>query len=231
MNIIFLPTVQHTGTWFMAEFLRRHSQVHQVQDLWMLHDQFPDDGLIVVSAHYCGDEISEERGIHENDVKKHFPTEVLEDLIKTFPSLTVTRDPLLSMITRKKRSPELTQTYIVDGFVALADLCMRTGIMVLPVDLLGMRPYKVKLEALRGVLKLVGLEEENYVKVWASVWPRYNHNAELEATKGITKLYKNGNALAIREYFPAEYDYLVSQEDKIRPFLERLGYKNLMWWS
>lgn len=128
------------------------------------------------------------------------------------------RDPLLSLISRQERHPDLDHTYIVKGFTGLGKL----RATFIPVDL-----NRDRKELLTGVLNEAGLGWAKYADDWVTSWPRKNSRKDYP----LMDLYKKGDLGAIRKQIPMSLALLQSKESEIRPFLESQGYENLMWWT
>jgi hypothetical protein len=195
---------------------------------------FPaDDGLAVINAHFCGSEeypCSIDKGVALTDTHKHYPNEVISDFLQDFTSVSTIRDPLLSLITRQVRQPDLPHFYIIDGFVTLSELVQKHKLFLVSVDLLRDFSYKSKLNYLRKVLDYVGLADESYVRLWAVSWPMFNSTPELPEPV-LHTAYEKGDLELIVKAFPEEYEYLKSKESVLKPFLQDQGYANLLWWE
>lgn len=221
MKAVFLPTIQHTGTWFCINLLLQHSQVTSFSEL---RDLKFGDGYTLIHTHFGDGETW-----HPNDASKFKPFYVVKELIGACPSVIPLRDPLASLITRHIRCPELQHSYIIEGFVALAQIYKENNFYVLPIDLYSDKSFEERLLVLREFLVAAGLPEESYIKFWAASWPIVNSVRGLDI-----ELYDNfakGKIEPIIKVIPEEWAYLKNKESILRPFLEELGYKNLLWWD
>lgn len=221
MKAIFLPTIQHTGTWFCINLLLQHSQVTSFSEL---RDLKFGDGYTLIQTHFGDGETW-----HPNDASKFIPFYVLKELIDIYPSVIPVRDPLAALLTRQTRCSDLQHSYIIEGFVALAELRENYNPFILPVDLIGKKSFEERLSVLREFLAAVGLPEEPYIKFWAASWPKINSVRGLGVE--LYDNYRNGDVKKIIKVIPEEWAYLKGKESIIKPFLQELGYKNLLWWD
>lgn len=200
-------------------------------DLHLFNDDQNIDGL-VVSAHISGSKLYPHplsNGVHAIDVHKYHPVNILHDLIGRYPSFSATRDPLLSIITRQERVPDLKHFYIIDGFLSLVKLIEVHSLLLVPVDLYVRKTVSERLSLLHRMLEVVDLPEEPYVESWAAIWPKYNFSPGDPSR--LRQGYDSGDLNIIMEYIPEEYSYLKSKEAVLKPFLQKLGYENLLWWE
>jgi hypothetical protein len=57
------------------------------------------------------------------------------------------------------------------------------------------------------------------------------NNSRSDAYPAFRRLYDRRDAAALKAELEPEWDLLVQQESELRPWLERLGYRDLLWWS
>ncbi len=225
---IFVPSIPHTGVWFLLEFLMEHSEVFdQVMEMRNMLGRRGGGRRILIHSHF-GQGVTH----HPDDTEKFIRDKVLLDLIGIHPIVTTVRDPLLSIITRQLRHPDLWHTYIINGFMVLAEqlATKRADVFIFPVDLYRNKSYEARLVILRQVLNFLNLAEEPYVKFWAAAWPRFN-SVGYKMARETRRWYKNRQVEPISYLFLEEYRYLQAREKTLRPVLERLGYRDLLWWS
>ena len=128
-SYIFAPSVQHTGTWFLLELLKRHSKVDGVIMFGDMRERVPEPGKKYILHVHIGD------GSSPLNLPYHSTYMALDVVTRILKTAIPLRDPLLSMLSRHKRHPALSHSYLVDGFVYLAK--MRADCFFLPVDVLG----------------------------------------------------------------------------------------------
>ena len=241
-KIIYLYSVQHTGTRFAASFLKQHSNVCK---LLPAHDiafdneifQHPErPGKIVFTAHVWGPVGKSPAAPYTNDsLNRLFKVPDLEKYYQRFlgpfytspkerKHLVPIRDPLLSLITGHVRQPERDNSDLIYGFQTLPHL---PNSFFIPVDLT--LPVKQRENLLTDALGHVGLEKENYVKFIADSWPIVGSFPTTETFRlRICYIQRDTKML---EKTINEYQLLKKQEPILRPFLENIGYRNLLWWD
>jgi hypothetical protein len=240
-KVIYVISVQHTGTWFAIDFLRGHSKVRNEIFQWKdvrVCQAFPPlepdiwDIMHVhlgTCWHHTTDFAEYDSAL---DMKCQMP--LLADMfVKTFPTVMPVRDPLRAIITRQIRHPDKTHNYIVNGFIYMAQVWERMEemgpVVFLPVDLNITAPLYDKVTALSRILTMLDLPIEPYVEEYARKWeaPAYNTTPDV----ALKNWCKAGEKEKVKEALPTEWAYLQAHESKIRPFLEHLGYKELMWYT
>lgn len=226
-------SVQHTGTWFLINFLKQHVMVRAVI---LLEDLYPGENLESIRS------VSIDRTVPDRDVVAHMHVtrEGTPGLgirygamfraigCRDHNVLVPLRDPLRSVITREARVPGRDHSYIVSGFEELIQWQRQIHRMVywVPIDL----PFETqgRKALLDGVLRHCGLPGQLYVDRIARDWEPENVSA---GAPEIKEAYQNRDAEFLAARFPVEWDLLKQKEETIRPFLERFGYQDLLWWS
>lgn len=237
---VLVASVHHTGTVFALDFLRGHpraAEYLEFRDLLRGAQVVRDD---VVHLHVMGEEL-ESRGV----IRGGFGFSDLEEIVLTARGCRVvipTRDPLLALISRHARHPELDHSFIVRGFHRLAAArldhpdhpgSLNPGIVFLPVDLLTTPEHRlaalVHVTHRLGWLKGGAPESEparSYIEGWASSWPIRN----TAGPHPLKEMYDAGDVFGIRNNLPAAYDRLIEARPVVEPFLRKLGYEDLPWW-
>ncbi len=141
------------------------------------------------------------------------------------------RDPLRVAISHEIRSAEMdVGTWVKAGPVMDAHLAQ-----YLPLDLLS--TDKERVGALRGILRSRGLERGEPVKhclEWAGKWDDVSGSQDLANASGghpLKQIYAERDFYSLKAAMPAKVKALQDQERSLRPWLERMGYRDLMWWS
>jgi len=233
-KIIFLPTVYHTGTWFGLNFLYQHSRVVCVQtgNMTDLTDiELLCGGKIILHSHMMGWRGNDlyGYGLASGRDRNAVRWEEVLTFMRAYPTISTIRDPLASLITRQKRHPGFSHKFIVDGFVELAKLSA-FGLFLVPVDLYAKKSPGERRGLLRKVLEIVGLPEEEYASSWAEKWPLHNSIPGLGGWD-LHEYYAAGDVEPIIEAIPDDYAYLKSKIRILKPFLQKLGYEDLLWWN
>src|SRR3990167_3529199 len=230
MRILFLPTVQHTGTWFLIEFLRAHPEVKHFVELQALRKNHS----------FIEDPVSGQKGLVPNQVnliQGHFQLEFMH-LILSFaaacPTVIPLRDPLASVLTavnRKRTQGNVDYSYIVDRWVLMTTTVWLNRDfykpLFVPLDLVERAGVEVKFELLGAVLGHMGLGYTKHAVRWADEWPYHNSRGEYP----LKDLYLTRDATAIAHEVPGEWEALRRAQYILRPMLEQMGYRDLLWWD
>lgn len=233
---ILLITPQHSGTYFLEALLADHPEINgrvRLEAAETTHDYLARvrrdlqnhnnrSGVVTFHSHIfdCGH---------------------LMFLATLIPTILTVRDPLLSLITCYTReSPG--QKNIFTGKRYGVQLIERHAEFIKTINALGEPDYTlpVDLVAKHGpggrrtiigdMLKAVGLKSyKNMIEKWGNDWKvvrslnRRHHN--------VKEAYERGDAKAVQKLLPDEYwGALQDNKNVLRSYLEKYGYRNLMWW-
>lgn len=230
MRLIFVPTIQSTGTWFTLKFLEEHSQVKYASPWATLDHEMLGwvEGAAAVQVHFG-------EGKRNEAELKAFTNyaEVEAWMDRADAVVSPVRDPLRSMLTAKSRDFDNCLEYIVNGFCKLAEWHGQRRVFLLPVDLLAAQPWQDRHRELRRLLVHVGLPYEGWVLWWATDWPVHNsvNKRRFERARKAQEDYESRDTAAMAAFLGDDYGYLAAREAILRPFLEGLGYRGLAWWS
>ncbi len=220
-NLIFLPTIQSTGTWFCIELIRKHSMLDYFTVMSELAMHRLANGSSLVHAHFGMTEF----GWGDEYDNKFLPIEDIKKWIRNSDKVVVPlRDPLLSLVTGAHRL--FNMKAIVDGFVAIAGPLFDAKIFFVPIDLYTPRDHSIKLALLIRLFNYLGLKYEGYIKEFADNWPIINTMNSYP----VKEAYFSRDLATVSKSMPKAYDYLCSHKAVLRPFLETVGYSELMWW-
>ena len=217
-KILFLPSVQHTGTWFVLSILEKFG--YNIVDSKRLLE-----GGVNIN--------------HPSTIQTHFPIESsyqtpfeldkwmgvnsIQVLSKIFKTVIPIRDPLAAILTREARHPELRHFYIVDGYVNMAEkMAGNSNVMFFPIDL---NPDPNARRALiQKLLDHCDIKGETAtINSLANTWTVKNdtpNNRFKEAYKEKNKeelIFLLGSKVA-------ELNYLQNKASVILPFMGALGY-------
>ena len=256
-NVVLVESVQNTGTWFVIEFLKKHPDVTSFMELYPVLDAHSSmKTLYDVAVADIGNEsaVSEFREslvrlfpsdkvvvLHHHLFLRHWSTErncwaswdnafgrMLGGLL---PTIVPVRDPLLSLITGYRRSEDEKVEFDFDARVKdlalMADRSWAPGdkFFFIPVDLdVG---KDVRKSTLASALKFMGLSYWPYVDAVAEAWTPVNSKGQYE----MKQWYLDGDMKRLADRIPEAVVALQRIEGVVRPFLEGLGYANLLWWS
>ncbi len=232
MNIIFLASVQHSGTWYMIEFFKSLPEVTNFVELpvlkksktWLRREVSPgawEHGLVSVGTNL----------VHAHITPEDMP--MIHAMAISHPTVIPVRDPLLGVITGHNRYPAVDFSHIVRNWLLVAERFFHNQssyqCVYVPVDL-GATDKKLRHSSLSmaySSLLDLGHFGPGPVNAWieADEWPNSRGDYPLK------RAYQAGDTKAIREAIPSEYALLVREEKALRPMFETLGYHDLLWWG
>jgi len=232
---IVVFSVQHTGTWFVLEALKKLTKRRL-----LLIDKLPASRQTVEFIGSCSDAIIH-RHLHLDeplvriDVSKppfggelayfNYNKQVYREVVATLPCVVTLRDPLLSTITRHNRHPGRNHEYIIEGFRFLAETSTdekQPFYFRVDIEPSGRRPL---LAALSEYVNIDPDEETfNSIMKWHFV-NTTRDNSRLKFA------YAQGNINAVQNALANECNLLRKYSPRILPFLHKIGYRNLPWSS
>lgn len=229
---ILLSTLQSTGTWWVIDALRKHPEIgglsHRenlmaLQNDWVLRDDWtdnphgealaPEGKVTLLYEHYFPS---------DKPFDRWYPQSPSEFLMTVLPTLSPLRDPLLCMIRAWHREPPLyPYDWLIDAWIHAA----RRG------DTLGVKFWCMEPFHKGGFLQAVQ-------DVGLPTPPRWVEGLEpqirINSTPGdcdLREAYQNRDIIVLRKRLATPWRRLQEAEPILRPFLEKRGFKNLMWWS
>lgn len=226
MNKIMITSMLNSGTHFWMNFLKLHPEVSN--KVYMAYEDFEksfrnfqnsqtNNQKMIVQHHLVGD--------------GNFIPAVIGQ-----PTIWTIRDPLAALISISARNPEFTwdsEWWDLFGNRNLKAFCymikiygIANNIMVAPVDL----PMNIdqKKNMLRKGLHHMGLSpDENIVNSYGNNWALVNSKGNYP----LKNHYNQNNKAELKSIMGPSWNLLTSRESEMRPFLESIGYKNLMWWK
>ena len=250
LSHVFVPSVQHTGTWFTVNFLRKFfprnreltfafesAEKPEAEN----HDYAPqyDDAAGQPTVLHIHLPIS--TGINEDSTNgtqfhrkwyanlkscRSLPVSTLLLFCNLMKTVVPLRDPLAAILTREARHPQFRHFCIVDGFIALATEFVRhPNVVFFPVD--QAQDTAGRLQIIVGVAKHVGINPDEYQEIlieMAEQWPVAND------TPGnrFKEAYAAGDIQALQTMLGpkwAEVEYMKNMMSIILPFLASQGYR------
>ena len=231
---IMLSTLQSTGTWWTIYALKKHpeigGQTHvqtliSLQNDWVFrdgwtgnihNDHLAEEGKItLLYCHYGGTPAPANFTQWKAQTNYEF-------MMMVVPSLAPLRDPLICMIRAWHREPKLyPHNFIMDSWIHVAKRGSDLGMNYWCID-----PFD--LEGFLSAVRNIGLSTPDE---WVS---ELNINKKENDTPGESDLrvyYANRDADAIEKKLPIPWRRLKEEEPVLRPFLEKYGFKDLLWWS
>jgi len=226
--VIFLPTVRHSGTWFIQRLFQQGGfKVVNLDHALFGAEHIPSDGKAILHTHIDVN-LPVIKALHAKHPKhnhalaitfyEQFNENLIDTFAHTFPTLIPMRDPLLSVITRHARHPEQApHTYLVDSW---RDIPIAADPYFIPVDL-GPKPEK-----LWGALEHCGVKPWPGMNEYAKAWKPKNM---VPGAPGARAAYARRDAAFFEEHFPAEWAALRAA-DGVKELFQQQGYEDLLWW-
>jgi hypothetical protein len=231
MEVIFLPTVRHSGTWFLQKLFQTGGfKVVNLDRMLCGGEHIPPNGKAIIHTHIDVN-LKVIRAMHASHPKPahhlainfygNLNAAMIESFNAVLPTLVPMRDPLLSIITRHTRHPEQApHTYLATSWRYIPD----DNVFFVPVDLpfSPARRENVILNALNhcGVVPWPGVE--TYAREWKPVNSVFKPNEARAA-------YARRDKGWFEENFPEEWAALRSSS-AVRSLFEEQGYEDLLWW-
>ncbi len=239
--MIFCLSNIHTGTWTTLAWLVLHKEVNglmlstHVQDV--LRGIETPEHRQESGTYY--QKFDQSMVYHEHVRPDHlFPDQMSRTqmvMATTNPTVIPVRDPLLSLISYQNRAVIhgkmggqgfLPTLHVLNRWVYLAEqfeiLSQFDHIQFLCWDIMGFNAEST----LWGVARNLGFQDREPSKVGGEL---ANNSTGGYALKNA---YATRNVTAIRQEIAGDgFQELVNREKILRPFLEGIGYTDLMWWS
>ncbi len=226
-----LASVPHTGTFFVEHFLRNHKDVaHTVGIGPVLKSQTLLKRRIGPKAWEEGLEPG-----YTTCMQAHL-TEANWKVIQTFalfnPLVIPMRDPLAALLSTVARNPGNDPMVQVRAFIRLVtDILSMQHVYCpyfIPVDRLSVLPKEERVVALSGLQVHCNIPVDGaYTAETAVRWCPVNSGGAYPLKND----YRAGNKEPIWAALGKEIGELQAKEGILRPFLKKLGYRKLLWWS
>lgn len=250
-DFLFVPSVQHTGTWFVINFLNRI-----ISNTRGLTTFLEDTDLVKSTAAKAVYRLTYSQPITSAVLHVHLPivryfssesdyygtwfeptskynlsvkclsVQAILLFCNFFKTVIPLRDPMSAILTRESRSPQLRHFYIVDGFVSLAtEFVQHPNVTFLPIDL--PLSFEQRKELLMKIVVHCGrdpVQFEGAIKDTADVWKPENPTPNNRHAD----LYRAGKVSELQILMGSkwgEIDYLRNKASVILPFMESQGYK------
>ena len=247
---VFVPSVQHTGTWFTIDFLRKFFPRNRELTFALEAAEKPEAENIDYAPKYADAagqatilhlHLPISTGINEDSTNgtpfhrkwyanlkscRSLPVSTLLLFCNLMKTVVPLRDPLAAILTRETRHPQFRHFCIVDGFVALAtEFARHPNVVFLPID--RAQDTSERLAILINVAAHVGIDPDDYRETLielAERWPVAND------TPGnrFKEAYTAGDMQALQTMLGpkwAEVEYMKNMMSIILPFLASQGYR------
>jgi len=249
-DIVFVPSVQHTGTWFTINFLRNFiTRNRELQ--FVLEKELGPDGTDIRHEHKYDNPLMEPTIIHTHfpivrNLNMHvnwsegeffrrwyanlgtlrsLPLQTILLFCNFFKTVIPVRDPMAAILTREARHPQLRHFYIVDGFVAMAtEFAKHPNVKFLPVD--AAITVEQKAALLRDTLTHIGIDPNNHLPLLHSLAHKWEPQNQTPGNR-FKWMYENKDLDGLRLVLGAkwaEVEYLRNMSSVILPFMASLGY-------
>lgn len=162
-----------------------------------------------------------------------------ERLMDIYPTAITLRDPLAIILTTEGRRQGDIHHLTSDNYVALAQ--SKKSVFYVPVDLYKHKSLDDRKKLICNLFSFLGItpSDSGYIdnivaewKVRGSVLKDKSMPVENRKYASLLRcLYDEGDIKQIRKIVPNCYAELKRREPIIRPLLEQVGYKNLIWWE
>jgi len=228
--VIFLPTVRHSGTWFIQGLFKQGGyQVVNLDATLFRRENIPANGKAIIHTHIDVN-LPVVKALHAKTPKpgyeiaiqyyEHLNEAMIEAFSQALPTLIPMRDPLLSIITRHSRHPEQApHTYLVDSWRNLPS--HSSCPFFVPVDL-GPQPGNLRL-----ALAHCGVKPWPGFQAYADAWKPLN---KVPGAPDARAAYARRDRSWFMEHFPEEWAALRACRRELRPLFEQEGYEDLLWW-
>lgn len=240
-NWIFVPSIPSTGTWFVVHMLANHPAING----WtMLQELVAIAGGAEGTAQKChtgvpGDLIEPSLSEGTNVIQRHVAlvdcswaklSDEMIGMLASLPCLIPLRDPLLSLITQYQKAPQRDHSADVIVWRPFVEVLLKiervANLSFLPLDVLD--THESRLIHLMAVFNTLQIPNDDFAADWADQWPTtYNSRGDYVMKQ---KYYARDIGYLSRTLGDA-WTELQRGEEILRPFLERHGYKKLLWWS
>lgn len=249
-DIIFVPTIQHTGTWFVLEFLKHF--IPNVKELTFLLEKEiehgkadalyeyayldPLDKPTIVQIHfpivrYLNFDVGypqtnfERRWYANLGTKRSVSIQTILSICSFFKTVIPVRNPMAAILSREARHPQLRHFYIVDNFIALAtEFNKHPNVKFLPIDMTD--DVGIRRKLLLDVLIHCEIDPTPHGALLDEIAEKWEPKNATPNNK-YAELYKKGYFEEIKLLLGpkwAEIEYFQNMATTILPFLSSLGY-------
>ena len=223
MDCILLATIPGTGTRYLQEFFLK---------------MFPNNHMVNLDTFSNNPRLFE--GIDGHGLKPHVTNIVaghfymncmpmIKTLAQYWRPICTMRDPLAAIITRhesnKKETVPVDPIMMPFMFNAFIHLVMKMNPYIVPLDLVKTKSDKIKmLKDVSNVAKVSPSKE--YIDSYVDKKP-----INTLGKYPLKKMYDMKDIEGLKKEIGLQIEVLKMLEPTFRPILEKVGYKDLMWWS
>jgi hypothetical protein len=228
--VIFVWSVHHTATWTTLKWLESHEDVRGVVEIRFLDKVLMDGSYNYMTVQKWGgnrtvlhDHFAHHKDGYQLDLRALA-------LAMTHRTVIPMRDPLAVCLTAQHRTEIRGQGF--DGLDAVKELRMLAlawplvEAVVIPWDL-APGTSELRYKWLRIHSLGLALEDDGATFKWAQQWRVENTKGDYEYKRA----YQQRDRRWIEKRLPEVWRELKKLEPLLRPKLEELGYKDLLWWG
>lgn len=205
MNNIFVPSIPATGTRFLLTFLEKVTGLKQCGLPVFLHQTDHKESNLL-HIHVWWDDY-------------YLPA--VKEMCERSHVIIPLRDPLAAVV-RANTTRRSFGVRCAKSFLTIKELGDIYNVHYLPVDVLAARSRRKRLSALRNILP-EGYGDRKILYPWSEQWPIHN-----ERVYDLKDLYVNKDIDGLSKL--DGWSELIETKSILRPWLEKLGYKKLIWW-
>lgn len=233
--MIFVWSVQHTGTWSTIDWLERRG-LFSFADERAIKQSMNSLGLGTDIGSRLIVQAVSPNGIYQSHVAESRSQSFRLQLMLAYalPSIVPLRDPLASLLTGYNRLSHagsgLTPQEHIDQWLTMAEGCRLLAKQnreptFIAWDVLDCENGRRAL--LSSAAKRLGCPDDALDAEFAAQWSVSNSSGSYPAKVA----YEQEDAEWIRRRMPGIWMLLKEAQPDLRPFLEAQGYRDLMWWN
>lgn len=233
--MIFVWSVQHTGTWSTIDWLERHEQFESLIERKAFQNVMAGCGFLVdLGARELDETVSSSAIYHDHcaeSLSEAFGLQLM--LAYALPCVVPLRDPLASLLTGYNRlsqaSNGTTPEQHIEQWRSMAEGCRLLAKhnrepTFIAWDVMECEGGRRAL--LASAAERLGCRDDEVEADFAAQWTISNSSGSYS-----TKIaYERGDAEWLSRSLPGIWLLLKEAVPQLRPFLEAQGYRDLMWW-
>lgn len=207
------------------ELLRKHPSIEYFSFMSELDLVQLENSTSLIQVHFGLPNLNDIVTEYGEDYKSKFlPMDQIREWMDKADKVVIPlRDPLLCLMTANSRPHPADG--IINGFVTLASWQLQ-NVFYVPVDLYANKDREQRLDLLNNLFTYLDLSKEPFLEEWAE-WPF--RNTIRHRYNDLYHTYRKGRFEEIR-YLVPKAKILKRKRNTLQPFLESVGYQNLMWW-
>jgi len=225
--MIALLTIPNTGTWFITELLKLHPDIRHIIEY---NAGFFGIGRMEItrSLFSYDPEMDYSKALYRRHIFGNSTHGEIDLICMGHKTIIPMRDPLASLISRKHRNPLEPMYEHIDAFVYAATSPHINNSFIMPIDTDNFKSSdRNRFFVALDMFKFVGLD----IPTGLNQWARDNAPKNAMGAYEQKKAYDNGDLSTATTQCRGELEYLKSKENILRPWLNRLGYGQLMWYG